>query len=94
MNYITGEKMKINDIFTDGSIGREDVRLMNRAKVLYVDEHTLVWFPLNLFTSNHNSGSVIYRSNTWCLTTKPKKVHVDELTKEESVMFNNVYLHI
>lgn len=34
MKYIDGSLVKIGDVFTDGSSGREDVRLKNKAKVL------------------------------------------------------------
>ena len=44
------ENIKVGDVFTDGSSGSEDVRLQNKAKVLYVDKFILVWFPLNEFT--------------------------------------------
>ena len=88
MKYIDGSLIKIGDVFTDGSSGREDVRLKNRAKVLYVDKFTLVWFPLNDFTV-HEFENYIYRSKTWCLSTEPKKVQISELTKEERNIYNN-----
>lgn len=52
MKYIDGTDVRIGDIFTDGTPDRLDVRLKNKAKVLYVDQYTLVWFPLNDFTTH------------------------------------------
>lgn len=74
MKYIDGSLVKIGDIFTDGSSGSEHVRLKNRAKVLYVDKFTLVWFPLNDFTTHTNFEKGKYTSKTWCLSAEPKKL--------------------
>jgi len=89
MKYINGELVKIGDVFTDGSSGREDVRLKNRAKVLYVDKFILVWFPLNDFTTHTDFKNEKYRSNTWCLSAEPKKVEISELTEEELNIYKN-----
>lgn len=64
MKYIDGSLIKIGDVFTDGSSGREDVRLKNRAKVLYVDKFTFVWFPLNDFTTHNYFEKEKYTSKT------------------------------
>jgi hypothetical protein len=85
MKYIDGSLVEVGDIFTDGSYGREDVRLKNRAKVLYVDKFTLVWFPLNDFTTHTDFKNT---SKTWCLSAKPKKVEISELTVEELNIYN------
>ena len=105
MKYIDGSLVKIGDVFTDGSSGREDVRLKNRAKVLYVDKFTLVWFPLNDFTYRLHEDPYRgrhfadwprtvfekekYGSKTWCLSAEPKKVEISELTEEELDIYNN-----
>ena len=89
MKYIDGSLIKINDVFTDGSSGGEDVRLKNRAKVLYVDKFILVWFPLNDFTTHTDFKNSKYRSNTWDLSSEPKKVEISELTEEELNIYNN-----
>lgn len=89
MKYINGELIKVGDVFTDGSSGSKDVRLKNRAKVLYVDKFTLVWFPLNDFTTHTNFEKQKYVSKTWCLSAEPKKVELSELTEEELDVYNN-----
>ncbi len=96
MKYIDGSLVKIGDIFTDGSSGREDVRLKNRAKVLYVDKHTLVWFPLNDFTTHTDfkKEKDKYRSKTWCLSAEPKKIEISDLTEEELKMYNNTDFYL
>ena len=87
--------MKIGDIFTDGSSGREDVRLKNKAKVLYVDKYVLVWFPLNDFTTHTDypdgwpTKNKEFKSNTWCLSAEPKKVEISDLTEEELINYNS-----
>jgi len=88
--YIDGREIKVGDIFTDGSDNQTHIRLKNRAKVLYVDKFTLVWFPLNDFTI-HSYG---YKSNTWCLSSDPKKVEMSELIEDELKIYNssNEYL--
>ncbi len=83
IKYIDGTLIKVGDVFTDGSSGREDVRLKNRAKVLYVDKFVLVWYPLNEFTNNN-----IYKSQTWAITQDPKKIEISELTEEELEFYN------
>jgi hypothetical protein len=90
MFYIDGTKIQVGDVFTDGSAGREEVRLQNRAKVLYVDDYTLVWFPLNEFTIHNDLKTHRYTSNTWCLSAEPKKVDLSELTDDELIMCNSV----
>lgn len=90
MKYNDGSPIKTGDVFTDGIPNREDIRLKNRAKVLYVDKFTLVWFPLNDFTTHTDS----YRSKTWCLSAIPKKIEMDELTDEELNVYNNVDSYI
>lgn len=89
MKYIDGSLVKIGDVFTDGSFGKEEVRLKNRAKVLYVDKFTLVWFPLNDFTTHTDFEREKYMSKTWCLSAEPKKVEITELTEEELNVYNN-----
>jgi hypothetical protein len=89
--YTNGEIMKIGDIFTDGiDDSRSDVRLLNRAKVLYVDKFVLVWFALNEHTAHTFSKEGMYESKTWMLTPKPKKVDISELTKDELKVYNNI----
>jgi hypothetical protein len=83
MKYKDGQVVKAGDIFTDGDHGREDIRLKNRAKVMYVDNYQLVWFPLNDFTQH---GEIL-KSNTWSLTTTPIKVELNELTDHELKMY-------
>ena len=89
-NFTNGDVIKVGDIFTDGGEGRESIRLLNKAKVLYIDKYILVWFPLNDFTA-HSSGysSIKYKSNTWRLTSTPKKIELEELTLEELEKYNN-----
>lgn len=94
MKYIDGSLVKIGDVFTDGSSGREDVRLKNRAKVLYVDKFTLVWFPLNDFTTHTVFEKEKYGSKTWCLSAEPKKVEISELTEEELNIYNNTKYYL
>ena len=87
-NYINSkDEIKIGDVFTDGDSGRTEYRQKNRAKVLYVDKFNLVWFPLNEFTqhTNHNPG---YTSKTWCLSCRPKKIELSDLTEEELTNYN------
>ena len=94
MKYIDGSLVKIGDVFTDGSSGREDVRLKNKAKVLYVDKFVLVWFPLNDFTTHTEHKKEKYTSKTWGLSSEPKKIEMDDLTEEELNIYNstNAYL--
>ena len=87
MKYIDGSLIQVGDVFTDGSYGREDVRLKNKAKVLYVDKFTLVWFPLNSFTTHSDLEKC--KSKTWCLSSSPLKVELSELSTEELEMYNN-----
>ena len=94
MKYIDGSLVEINDVFTDGTYGREDVRLKNRAKVLYVDKYTLVWFPLNDFTTHTNSQNAKYTSKDWCLSAEPKKLQLNELTEEELDLYNNTNTYL
>ena len=94
MKYIDGELVKIGDVFTDGSSGRKDVRLKNRAKVLYVDKFILVWFPLNDFTTHTDFEKEKYRSTTWCLSAEPKKVDISQLTEEELNIYNNTNTYL
>ena len=89
MKYSNGELIKIGDIFTDGSYGREYDRLKIRAKVLYVDKFTLVWFPLNRDSACTSFEEEVYMSKDFCLTSKPKKVDISELTEEELNIYNN-----
>ena len=93
MKYIDDSLVKIGDVFTDGTYGREDVRLKNRAKVLYVDKFILVWFPLNEFTT-HTDSKNKYRSNTWTLSSEPKKMEILELTEEELSIYNSTNLYL
>lgn len=88
MKYIDGELVKVGDVFTDGSEGSEDLRLKNRAKVLYVDKYKLVWFPLNNYTSHTDFDKEKYTSKTWCLSSEPKKVELSDLTEEELDLYN------
>lgn len=88
MVYINGEPIKIDDIFTDGSSGNEDVRLKNKAKVLYVDKYVLVWFPLNNFTTHTDYEKEKYKSKTWTLSSEPKKIDISDLTDEELNVYN------
>jgi len=81
--------IKVGDVFTDGSDGREDVRLKNKAKVLYVDKFTLVWFPLNEFTQHTDYDKSKNTSRTWCLSCEPIKVDLSDLTIEEMGNYNN-----
>ena len=83
--YSDGSEIQVGDIFTDGGQGRENTRLMYRAKVLYVDQHTLVWIPLNELTGL-NKG---YKSCTWPLTSFPKKIDISDLNPEELNIYNN-----
>lgn len=94
MKYIDGSLINIGDIFTDGSSGSEDMRLKNKAKVLYVDKFVLVWFPLNDYTTHTNYKEEKYRSKTWCLSAEPKKIEMTDLTDEELNIYNttNDYL--
>ena len=94
MKYKDGSLVKIGDVFTDGSSGREDVRLKNKAKVLYVDKFVLVWFPLNDFTTHTEHKKEKYTSKTWWLSSEPKKIEMDDLTEEELNIYNstNAYL--
>lgn len=94
MKYIDESLIEIGDVFTDGSSGSEEVRLKNRAKVLYVDKFTLVWFPLNDFTTHTEFGNEKYRSKTWCISAEPKKVEISELTKEELDVYNNTKFYL
>tara|TARA_R110002012_G_C11514566_1_gene598796 strand:- start:236 stop:514 length:279 start_codon:yes stop_codon:yes gene_type:complete len=89
--YINSDdEIKVGDVFTDGSEGQEDYRLKNRAKVLYVDEFTLVWFPLNEFTQHTDFDNSKNTSRTWCLSSKPIKLSLSDLTDEEVRNYNNV----
>jgi hypothetical protein len=94
MKYDDGTLVKVGDIFTDGSSGHEDVRLKNRAKVLYVDKFTLVWFPLNDFTTHTDFKMGKFTSKTWGLSAEPKRVELSELTEDELNIYNttNSYL--
>lgn len=94
MKYIDGSLIKVGDVFTDGSSGNEDYRLRNRAKVLYVDKFVLVWFPLNDFTTHSDYEREKYTSNTWTLSSDPKKIEISELTEQELTIYNttNSYL--
>lgn len=94
MKYIDGSIVKVGDVFTDGTRGREDVRLKNRAKVLYVDKYTLVWFPLNDFTTHMDYEKWKYTSRTWGLSQDPIKVELSELTEEELELYNNTNLYL
>ena len=90
MKYIDKSLIKVGDVFTDGGPGREDVRLMNRAKVLYVDKYILAWFPLNDFTTHFGDfPKQGYKSNTWCLSSYPMKLEIEDLTKEELKMYES-----
>ena len=93
--YIDGSLIKIGDVFTDGTLdNREDERLKNKAKVLYVDKYTLVWFPLNDFTTHTNFKEEKYTSKTCCLSADPKKVDISELTDAELEIYNNTDLYL
>lgn len=94
MKYIDGTDMRIGDIFTDGTPDRLDVRLKNKAKVLYVDKYTLVWFPLNDFTVHTDSIGRKWVSNTWCLSGDPKRVDPSELTQEEREMYDTSHEYL
>jgi hypothetical protein len=94
MKYTDGSLVEIGDVFTDGSSGSEDVRLKNRAKVLYVDKFILVWFPLNDFTTHTDFEKSKYRSNTWCLSSEPKKVEISDLTEKELDIYNNTNAYL
>ena len=94
MKYSNGELIKIGDIFTDGASGRECDRLKCKAKVLYVDKFTLVWFPLNDITAATSFQEEMYTSKDWCLTSKPKKVDISELTEEELNIYNNTKYYL
>lgn len=94
MRYKNGDIIEIGDIFTDGSSGSEDIRLKNRAKVLYVDKFNLVWFPLNDFTTHTNYKKEKYTSKTWTLSSNPIKINITELTDEELEMYNSADLYI
>ena len=95
MRYIDNSEMKIGDVFTDGAYGREDVRVKNRAKILYVDKYCIVWFPLNDYTARHGMAQVpTYISNDWNITSKPKKIETSELTKEELFIYKNTHLYL
>ena len=95
MIYIDNSEMKIGDVFTDGASGREDVRVKNRAKILYVDKYCIVWFPLNNYTARTGWMQVpTYISNDWELTGKPRKVEISELTKEELFIYKNTHLYL
>lgn len=94
MKYIDGTDMRIGDIFTDGTPDRPDVRLKNRAKVLYVDKYTLVWFPLNDFTTHTDSERGKWTSKTWCLSSNPKRVDPSELTQEEKEMYDTSHQYL
>lgn len=83
--YSDGSDIKVGDIITDGGQGRESVRLMYRAKVLYVDSYTLVWIPLNEITTLGRG----YKSCKWQLTSHPKKIEISDLTPEEIDIYDN-----
>ncbi len=86
--YIDGTEIKVGDVFTDGTLDSlQDYRLKNRAKVLYVDNFVLVWFPLNDFTTHTDYYREKWTSRTY-LRTNPKKVEIEELTEEELKMYN------
>lgn len=90
MKYIDGTLIKVGDVFTDGtSDNMEQVRQKNRAKVLYVDSFNLVWFPLNDFTTHTRFEKEKFRSKTWCLSSDPKKIEIEELTEDELEMYNS-----
>jgi hypothetical protein len=82
------EKIKIGDVFTDGDNGHTEYRQKNRAKVIYVDKFVLVWFPLNKFTQ-HTNTNIRNTSRTWCLSCRPKKIEMSDLTEEELTNYNN-----
>jgi hypothetical protein len=86
------ENIKVGDVFTDGSINQEATRLKNKAKVLYVDKYTLVWFPLNEFTQHTDFDKSKNTSRTWCLSCDPIKVDIGDLTDEEMENYNNAEL--
>ena len=94
--YIDGTDIRVGDVFTDGyPDDRADVRLKNRGKVLYVDNYTLVWFPLNDFTTHTDSKSnTRWRSVTWGLSIRPKKIEFSELTEEEREMYNTSHQYL
>lgn len=83
--YSDGSEIQVGDIITDGGLGRESTRLLYRAKVLYVDQYTLVWIPLNEITTLDKG----YKSCTWTLTSYPKKIEISDLTPEELNIYNN-----
>lgn len=89
MKYINGDRVKAGDVITDGTEGRENVRLKNRAKVLYVDKYCLVWFPLNDFTTHSDYKPHKWISKDWGLTQDPIKIELSELTPEELEKYNN-----
>lgn len=86
MKYKDGSLIKVGDIFTDGSSGVTHIRTKNRAKVLYVDKFTLVWFPLNDFTVHTLENK--YTSRSWHLSSFPIKIDIGELTEEELEKYN------
>jgi len=94
MKYLDGSLVKIGDVFTDGSSDRENVRLKNKAKVLYADKFVLVWFPLNEFTTHTQHRKEKYTSKTWGLSSEPKKVEISDLTKEELDIYNNTNTYL
>jgi hypothetical protein len=92
--YIDGTEIKVGDIFTDGTNNHQQIRLKNRAIVLYVDKFNLVWFPLNDFTTHTDFKKEKWTSRTWRLAAEPKKVEIEELTEEELKMYNSVDMYI
>ena len=93
--YVDGTDIRVGDVFTDGyPDDRADVRLKNRGKVLYVDNYTLVWFPLNDFTTHTDFERGKWTSNTWCLSGDPKRVEYSELTEEEREMYNTCHQYL
>ena len=94
--YKDGSLVKVGDVITDGGDGREDVRLKNKVKVLYIDKYSCVVFPLNDFSCHFPMWSDInykptiedYKSRTWTFS-HPKRVAIGELTEDELFIYNN-----
>jgi len=94
--YKDGSLVKVGDVITDGAVGREEVRLKNRVKVLYIDNFCCVVFPLNDYSCHFPMWSDInykptikdYKSRTWSFTY-PKRVDISELTEEELLIYNS-----
>jgi len=91
MKYNNGEIVKVGDVITDGSSGREEYRLKNKAKVSYIDKFNILVFALNEFTC-HGRGFKSF--NMGIITCEPLKIEIDNLTKEELEMYNNSDLYL